>query len=44
MGPKTALRKLEELVRGSELPEVLALLAEECLSVLWRKELLGKDE
>jgi hypothetical protein len=44
MTPHAALRKLEALVRTSDLPHEPALEAEDCLSTLWRYVLLGKDK
>lgn len=39
--PHAALRKLETLLRSSDLPHEPSMEAEECLSVLWKHVLLG---
>lgn len=41
-GPRAALRRLETLVRSSDLPHEPSNEAEDCLSVLWEYILTGK--
>lgn len=43
MMPHAALRKLETLIRSSDLPHAPALEAEECLSALWKYVLTGSS-